>query len=139
MNVSKYFDNIHEFKNKLTHVTQQLKKLKALRNYSEASPLKHFRYVELLQHCVENNFLTSTEENFLEYMIQKYEIDYLDWAHKTPWLKRQIQNLKQAQQAQAIVIEQPSLFDLRPTNHAQWISIDKLNHKPIKHRPLARR
>lgn len=40
-----------------------------------------------------DGFLDDEEARFLEHMLRKYELNYLDWSHKTKWLKNQIRSM----------------------------------------------
>lgn len=39
---------------------------------------------------MQESFLEEKESDFLDHMLKKYELNYLDWAHRTKWLKEQM-------------------------------------------------
>jgi len=87
------------------------KKLTALTNFSEAVPNSHRSYLTLLKKCANDSCLGEKEADFLTYMIDLYEINYLDWSHKTNWLKAEIKARKaEARQARRAQLEMP-MFD----------------------------
>ena len=133
MSINKYFNFVDTFKNKLSSLNEQLKKLKALKNYGEATDFKHRNYVLLLETCTQDHFLTTVEENFLNYMVQKYHLDYLEWCHKTPWLKNHMRLIQTHRQVKAPVIYQPSLFDLTVAHRSSLpvAMVEKMNRKPL--------
>jgi len=75
------FDRIPELREKLNGFFQHRKKVSALDNYSSCAQFS------LIKRCLRDAFLDEKESGFLDYMLVKYEIEYLDWAHKTRWLK----------------------------------------------------
>ena len=91
------FDKVAELKEKFATFFQHRKKLKALENYSSAIPFQHRKYLYLIKNCMEDGFLHQEEAQFLDHMLKKYEVNYLDWAHKTKWLKEQIATLTKAE------------------------------------------
>ena len=92
-----FFEKIGELKNKFFGLFQQHKKLKALENYSEGEGGFHHRnYLTLVKKCMNDGFLGDQEANFLDYMLSKYEVNYLDWHHRTRWVKSLIASKKSA-------------------------------------------
>jgi hypothetical protein len=87
------FDQVVEFKNRLKNFIVHRKKLRALENYSECSPFHHKDYLTLIKRCMKDGFLGEEEARFLSFMIQKYEVNFLDWSHRTKWLKSEMQRL----------------------------------------------
>ncbi len=84
------FEKISELKTRFGHFFQHRKKITALENYSTAEKFPHKNYLTLVKSCMTEGFLGDQESQFLDYMLTKYEVNYLDWAHKTKWLKREI-------------------------------------------------
>jgi len=84
------FDRPEEFKEKLNNFTVHKKKLYALNNYSEVVPFQHKHYLMLIKKCMEDGFLKEKEAEFLCYMVDKYKLDFLNWSHRTPWLKKEM-------------------------------------------------
>lgn len=90
MSRSYLFDKVSELKDKFSQFFQHRKKVKALENYSEVGCFQHRNYLTLIKHCMNESFLEEQEVNFLDHMLKKYELNYLDWAHRTKWLKGQM-------------------------------------------------
>lgn len=90
MSKSYLFDKVSELKDKFSKFFQHRKKLKALENYSEVGCFQHKNYLTLIKHCMTESFLEEKEADFLDHMLNKYELNYLDWAHRTKWLKSQM-------------------------------------------------
>lgn len=82
-----------EFKQRFSRFVQHKKKVKALENLSVVANFRHTKYLSLLKDCLEDGFLEDKEEEFLEWMLKKYEINYLEWSHKTKWLKEKMDKI----------------------------------------------
>lgn len=104
------FDKATELKNKFKVFSSHKNKIKALENYSSVGAFTHANYLELMKECLSEGFLEEKESEFLNYMIQKYELKYLDWSHKTKWLKAHMNSLQEKTQREKPAIEQQ--FDL---------------------------
>ena len=98
------FDKLSELKDKFKGFFQHRKKIAALENYSSAGKFYHKNYLSLVKECMNEGFLEEQESSFLDHMLQRYELNYLDWAHRTKWLKNEIKQ-KQAQQKPRIIQE----------------------------------
>lgn len=90
MTKSYLFDKVSELKARFSSFFQHRKKIKALENYSEVGYFQHRNYLTLIKHCMNESFLEEQESLFLDHMLTKYELNYLDWAHRTKWLKGQM-------------------------------------------------
>lgn len=110
-----------ELKRKLRRDQEHQKKYKALSNYSGCDKkFKHADYLPLLRRALECGFLGEKEDEFLNYMIDRYSLPYLDWACKTPWLKKEMARV--AEQHNAPAPSQPkqfTLYDLIPKQTLQ--------------------
>ena len=104
------FDKIGELKEKFKCLFVHKTKLKALENYSSAVAFPHKDYLVLIKRCMGNGFLGDKEAEFLSYILERYEINFLDWSHKTKWLKGEISRIKEEDQKKQIE-EQLNLFD----------------------------
>jgi len=87
------FDKIGVLKEKFKDFFTHKKKFQALENYSTAVPFQHKDYLFLIKKCMADGFLGEKEAEFLCYMIEKYQVNFLDWSHKTKWLKGEIERL----------------------------------------------
>lgn len=95
--VKKYLSlKLDQFKQKFDSFWKHRQKLKALENVNSCTNFKHGNYLGLIKECLADGFLEDKEEAFLEHMLQKYEVNYLDWCYKTKWLKNQMQQLASA-------------------------------------------
>ena|ERR1700677_1044809 len=86
------WDKITDLKNRFKSFFQHKKKISALENFSQAAPFPHRKYLGLIKMCVNDGFLGDKESEFLDHMLDTCRINYLDWAHKTPWLKKEIES-----------------------------------------------
>lgn len=108
------FDKVSDLKDKLKNLFTHKKKLKALDNYSEVVPFQHKDYLKLIKKCMADGFLADEEIAFLNYMIKKYEVNYLEWSHKTKWLKQEMNRLANKYDKPRPV--QGTFFDLDKVN-----------------------
>lgn len=97
------FERVGELKDKFFNLFQHKKKIKALENYSNVAPFHHKKYLRMIESCIDDGFLEDKETEFLDHMLQKYEVNYLDWAHKTRWLKKTMEDMSQEH---SVVVEQ---------------------------------
>lgn len=109
MTTTYLFDKVSELSEKFKNFFQHKKKLQALDNYSEVVPFQHKGYLTLIKRCMGDGFLGEKEAEFLCYMLDKYELNYLDWSHKTKWLKGEMNRLA-ANYAQPVPVAQ-TFFD----------------------------
>lgn len=84
---------LEQFKDKFDIFSKHRKKVKALENVSSCTAFKHQSYLGLIKECLAEGFLEEQEDAFLEHMLQKYEVNYLDWCYKTKWLKNEMSKL----------------------------------------------
>jgi hypothetical protein len=89
------FDRLAELKEKFSCFFQHHKQIKALENFSYGGLFHHRYYLELVKHCMKEGFLGEKEAEFLTYMLERYKVNYLDWAHKTKWLKERMKEQRQ--------------------------------------------
>ncbi len=109
MSVAYLFEKVGELKEKFKSFFTQKKKLKALENYSEVAHFPHKGYLPLIKKCMNDGFLGDTEANFLGHLLDKYEINFLDWSHKTKWLKGEMNRIRKQNPEKAE--EQLTLFN----------------------------
>lgn len=92
--------DLQEFSNKNYQHEINRKKLSALINFSESlDSFKDWQALEFITNWLEQEFLDSEGERFLDHLLQKYGVNYLDWATKSYWVKNQIRYLKKSQKA----------------------------------------
>ena len=116
MKSNEIFSKIFDLKEKFKKFFSHKKKLQALDNYSSVAPFQHKDYLLLIKKCMADGFLGEKEADFLTYMLEKYEINFLDWSHKTRWLKEEMKKLsEQYERPRAI---QPFLFDFDKSEHS---------------------
>ena len=84
------FEKATLLKERFTTLFQQKKKVKALENYSEAEPVVYREELKLIKLCMTNRFLSRKGAEFLEELLDEHQLSYLEWAHRTKWLKAQI-------------------------------------------------
>ena len=91
------FDMIEALKSKFKRFFYHKKKLMALENYAGVGTFKHKDYLILIKKCMADGFLGEHEASFLTYMVDKYfpDSNFLDWTHRTKWLKGEISRLTQ--------------------------------------------
>jgi hypothetical protein len=70
------------------------KKIKALENFSLTGLFQHKPYLILIKKCMLCCVVGKKEEEFLDYMLGKYNINFLDWSYRTRWVKKQIESKK---------------------------------------------
>lgn len=111
------FDNAEALKIKFHDWFQHRKKLYALDNYSLVEKFEHKNYLELIRECLDMGFLGDKESEFLGYMLDRYELQYLDWCQRTKWLDRKLQvAVEKREKAQKVETQQFDLFrDHAPT------------------------
>lgn len=90
MQTESLLDRLVELKDRFKSFFQHKKKVAALENFSETDKFCHRTYLDLVKHCMNQGFLGDKESDFLDHMLNRYEINYLQWSHKTRWIKQQI-------------------------------------------------
>ena len=107
------FDKISQLKVKFKSFFVSRKKLKALENYSSCAPFKYRESLSLIKRCMEESFLNEKGVAFMDSMLDEYHVNFLDWAHRTKWLKGEM-----ARMANKCPVErQLDLFSLDPILH----------------------
>jgi hypothetical protein len=102
------FDKLEEFKEKFQHLLVHEKKILALDNLSQSVPFNHMDYLVLIKKCLKNGFLSPEENSFLVYLVGKYFSDknFLDWTHRTHWLKGEMRRLSRENKPAKTVMQQ---------------------------------
>ncbi len=135
------FDQITDLKEKFKNFFSHKKKMQALDNYSLCAPFQHRDYVLLIKKCMADGFLGEKEADFLCYMLEKYALNYLDWAHRTNWLKVEMVKLaaNYPKEAPQVKVAQLPLFDYDKlkTVSAASVPFEMLAKSQIKRRVSA--
>lgn len=101
----------NEFKEKYSNYFQHKKKVRALENLNSVQEfeVKHSFSLTTIKSFLNDGFLEQEEEKFLDWLLSKYEIDYLEWAYRTKWLKDQMQRIsrKNSKQKEAQKQKEP--------------------------------
>jgi hypothetical protein len=63
-------------------------------------------------------FLENKEAEFLDHMLKKYEINYLDWSYRTRWLKGEIQRMSQQLEKRQNPYMQLDMFEKKERKYA---------------------
>lgn len=90
-----------------------------------------------------DGFLGEKEADFLCYMLEKYALNFLDWAHKTNWLKGEMAklaaNYPKEPVAEARRIEQLPLFDYHKmkTANAALVPFEMIARESRQKRAIA--
>lgn len=88
-------DSIKNISTKFAHHNVCRKKISALENLSCVRELENMPFFTLIKKCASHSFLDEKEADFLDHMIDKHFLNthFLDWSHKTPWLKREMKKI----------------------------------------------
>lgn len=91
------FEKMSELKEKFRDFFQQRKQMTALENHS---CVQHFNSAEqevfeVIKYCMKGSFLQDEDAEWISRKLNRLQINYLDWAHKTKWLKEQIETGKE--------------------------------------------
>jgi hypothetical protein len=112
-------EKIIELKEKFKNCFVHKKKIRALENYSEVAPFAEKEYLQLIKKCAKDRFLSQKAADFLCELIEQYDVNFLDWSHKTRWLKKEMKRLEEVHKKATYV--QMNFFDfdkVRP--HEQY-------------------
>ena len=130
------FDKVSELREKFSTLFKHKKKLKALENYSNAAPFQHKKYLHLIKTCMDDGFLQDKEADFLDHMLKKYEVNFLDWSHKTRWLKNEIKKMASERVEET---HQYTFFDLNKKKEESYSVPLELLANQHKHNASGRR
>lgn len=128
MKMEYFFDKIGELKEKFKGFFQHRKKIKALENYSEVERFPHKNYLSLVKNCINDGFLEEQESAFLDHMLDKYEIKYLDWAHRTKWLKKEMAERRTKYPASTSQLQ--TFFNFEPKESKINVPLEILGKNP---------
>lgn len=83
-----------KLKEKFLEDLQDRKKIQALEHLAEVRNYRQKNLVKLVAEEYRTGFLEPEEQQFLDYVLSKYKIDYLNWCHKTRALKMEMAKIK---------------------------------------------
>lgn len=80
-----------DFSNKYLSHEINKKKIAALANFSETlEKFEDWAPLEIIVRYFNRGFLDKEVQDFLDYLLKKNSVDYLDWCIRTPWVKEMI-------------------------------------------------
>ena len=88
------FERIADLKVKFKDFFQQRKQMTALQNHSlvKRFTAKEQDIFDTVKSCMKGSFLEDEDAEWITKKLDRMQINYLDWAHKTKWLKQTIQS-----------------------------------------------
>jgi hypothetical protein len=96
-----YFNmKFDEFKDKFSSFFVHKKKAKAIERFIDVAPIDRrlansmYNYLDHLNILLETEFLDDIEEQYLAARLGQLEFDALTWAHKTKWVKAEMNRLQ---------------------------------------------
>ncbi len=135
------FDKLPDLKEKFKIFFLSKKKMQALDNYSTCAPFQHKDYLNLIKRCMSDGFIGERESDFLCYMLEKYAVNFLDWAHKTNWLKAEMvrlaANYPKEERVEAKKVEQLPLFDYKKAKSAASVPFEMIARQSRQKRAIA--
>jgi len=92
---SSTIEKLCEFKDKFGRFFVHKKKLKALSNYSSTLPIEknHKTAIKLIETFADAGFLEEEDVTYLNHLLERYEVKFTEWAHKTKWLQQHMKKL----------------------------------------------
>lgn len=106
-----YFQKVVYLKERFADFFQHRKKLAALENHGQVRvfsvPETHM--LSTIKVCMKGAFLEEEDVEWMTKKLNKLHLNYLDWAHKTKWLKQEIAS-KQSKKVQT----EQATFDFAP-------------------------
>jgi hypothetical protein len=130
------FDKVSLFKEKIFSFFQHRRKVTALENYSSCAPFQHRSHLSLLKKCLAQAFLDKEEATFLDHMLLKYQVNYLDWGFKTRWLRNEMSQRRQIAQERVRVPQFSFNFEKAATTPVQ-VPVEILATRNVS-RPMRR-
>jgi hypothetical protein len=122
------FERIADLKVKFRDFFQQRKQMTALQNHSM---VKKFTDSEqevfgVIKYCMKGSFLEDEDAEWITKKLDRMQINYLDWAHKTKWLKQTIQS-EQPKKAPEIY---QTFFDFAQASQNLYVPPNAIKPKP---------
>lgn len=118
------FDQISTLKEKFKGFFQQRKQITALENHAL---VRRFTDVETevlstIKTCMKGSFLQEEDAEWMNRKLDRLQINYLDWAHRTKWLKGQLQEGKAP--TKPVILQ--GVFDFTPKPSPIHIPVELL-------------
>lgn len=107
------FDKVSELKDKFMLFFRTKKKLQALENYAQCVSFAQQDYITLIKRCVYDSQAGEAEDVYLSHVLDRCQINYLHWSHRTQALKKEMVDLRRKQYKPQAV--QGFLFDINKT------------------------
>ena len=85
---------VEDLKRKFLEDLQDKKRIQALQHLAEVRKFRQQSLLKVVADDYKNGFLDPEESQFLEYVVRKYSIDYLNWCHKTRGTKIEMAQMK---------------------------------------------
>jgi len=123
------FDKVSELSDKFKSLFIQKKKVASLENFSSVAPFEHKTYLTLIKRCMGDGFLGEKESDFLNYMLDRYEVNFLEWSHKTKWLKKEMARIAEENYKVNKVEQMTFNFDKKHQQIASNIPAHMLNNQ----------
>jgi hypothetical protein len=89
-----FTERAESLQGRLYEFVVQRKKLAALKNYQKCAPFVYGQFLKMIEKVMRDTLTGPEESRFLDHMLQKYELVYLDWAYVTKWLKGQMRTMR---------------------------------------------
>lgn len=102
MKMPDIFNKLGEFKEKFKSFFQQKKQVMALENYDyvKAMNVEEKQILTTIKFCMKGSFPKEEDQTWIDSKLNRLQINYLDYAHRTKWVKSQFtrnQELKKPQ------------------------------------------
>lgn len=133
--MSQYNPKVHylglsneEFLQKEAFYFQNTKKVKALKNLETCVNFatRHKSSLKCIKSFLRFGYLETEDETYLTYLLDRYEIDYLDWSYRSPWTKEQIRQRQKMKSVKAPV--QLQLIDFNKKAEIPLMPIALIEH-----------
>lgn len=91
MKMPDIFNKLGEFKEKFKNFFQQKKQVMALENYDyvKAMNVEEKQILTTIKFCMKGSFPKEEDQTWIDSKLNRLQINYLDYAHKTKWVKSQ--------------------------------------------------
>lgn len=105
-----FLDKLDQAKIKFKQLVLIKKKLRALQNFASCSNFEHQDFLLLVEKALAHPNAGDAEFEFLDNLLQRYNVDYLSWSHRTQCLKKEMVRIRRQRCKQPAT--QQYLFDM---------------------------